>query len=611
MTRWTIDCEHVASRELKFYGGTMCGIAGITGRWPDLVKTMGERLAHRGPDGAGVFVDDNVSMAHRRLAVLDPTDRGAQPMAFRDMTIVYNGELYNFREIRSELESSGDSFVSDTDTEVALHAYARWGTDCLAKFNGMFALAIYDRSRNLLFIARDRLGIKPLYYSKIKGHLVFASEIKSFLPELDSTPLDPNALVDYFTYRFVPDEKTVVDGVYRLPPGCFMNVRLDTNQFDIHRYWRIEYEPNGLSFDENAERVRDMLRDSVRHRLIADVPLGVYLSGGLDSSAIVAFMAETADRPVDTYTVTFGDSRLSESGYARRIADRFGTRHHEINVEMNAVDILPQVVRYLDEPVGDAATIPLYLMARETKKHVTVVLSGEGSDELFAGYDKYKYLYYSRFLPSVPDVTRSGLMGRVNGLFDPNEAKKYLRFAAVFDDSEMNRIMKVPVRSGRRFDLEQYFSTGNRLNNLLNLDMATWLPNDLFLKADKMTMAHAVETRVPFMDHELVEFAATIPPDQKMVWGTGKSVYRRAVKSVLPHETVRRRKQGFTIPLGRWLDAGLRDYALDIVRSTDIPELNMDEVEQTVRYTHKNVYTRRKFWTTLFFVAWYRETIGV
>lgn len=583
----------------------MCGIAGITGRHPELVRVMGDRLAHRGPDDAGVFVDDHISLAHRRLAVLDISDRGHQPMTFGDMTIVYNGETYNFKDIRTDLETLGDTFVSDTDTEVVLHAFARWGPRFLEKLNGMFAMAIYDRTNRSLFLARDRLGIKPLYYCNDNGSWMFASEIKAIVPALGSISLDTDAVTDYFTYRFVPDEKTLVKNVRRVPPGTFMTVNLDTGTVARRRYWRMKYESNRLSIDENACRVRELLSSSVRRRLISDVPLGVYLSGGLDSSAIVAMMSETADRPVETYTVTFGDSSLSESGHARRIAEKFGTDHHEINVEMNAVDVLQKVVRHLDEPIGDAATIPLYLMARETKKHVTVVLSGEGSDELFAGYDKYKVLHYTRFLPTIPPFARSGIPGRLNSLFDRNFSRKYQRFAAVFTDAELERILNCPL--GERFRLEQHFSTGSSLNDLLNFDTVAWLPNDLFLKADKMTMAHAVETRVPFMDHELVEFAATIPPDQKMAWGKEKTVYRRAVEPILPSETVRRKKQGFTVPLEQWLDAGLRDYAHDLTGSTDIPVLDRGEVARTVHEAHKNVFARRKFWTMLFFVVWYRE----
>jgi len=590
-------------------GKAMCGIVGISGRHPELVREMNARIAHRGPDDAGVFTDDHISLAHRRLAVIDVSAGGHQPMVHGDLTIVYNGEIYNYRDLRDELERLGETFVSDSDTEVVLRSYARWGSECLGRFNGMFAMAVYDRAKSTLLLARDRMGIKPLYYVNRGGRWMFASEIKALMPALDSIQLDTDALVDYLTYRFVPDDKTLLSGIRRIKPGHYMTVNLDTGISTHRSYWDIRYEPNSKSRDENAERVRELLRTSVRRRLVSDVPLGVYLSGGLDSSAIVGLMAEVSARPVETYTVTFGDSSLNEAKYARIVADKFNTRHHEINVEMNAVDVLPEVVRHLDEPIGDAATIPLYLMARETKKHVTVVLSGEGSDELFAGYDKYKVLYYSRFMPPIPQLSHSGMMGRLNSLFCRNEATKYRRFAAVFDDLQMSRLVTFPVSSARRFDLAQHFSTRDPLTNLLDLDIATWLPNDLFVKADKMTMAHAVELRVPFMDHELVEFAATIPPAQKMAWGKDKVVYRRAVEPLLPHTIVTRKKQGFTIPLNEWMAAGLRDYALDVFRSTDIPQLDSNTIERVALDAGRNVFTRRQFWTLLFLAAWYSETV--
>jgi len=589
----------------------MCGIVGIAGRHPGLVGEMSAGLAHRGPDGDGILVDNRMSLAHRRLAVLDLSDRGRQPMVYRNLAIVYNGEVYNYRELRAELETVGETFLSDTDTEVVLHAYARWGTEFLGKLNGMFAMAIYDSVRGSLLLARDRLGIKPLYYCNRAGRWMFASEIKALVPALDSTELDTDALVDYLTYRFVPDDKTLFKDVRRLAPGHYMVVDLNTGDYECRTYWHVDYVPNTQSIDENAEQVRALLRTAVRRRLVADVPLGAYLSGGLDSSAIVALMAEVSDRPVETYTVTFGDSPLSEAGHAQLVADRFGTNHHEINVEMGAVGVLPEIVRHLDEPIGDAATIPVYLMARETSKHATVVLSGEGSDELFAGYDKYKALYYSRVLPTVPQVFRSGAAARFNSLFDQDQARKYRRFVAVFNDRQMSDLLTFPVSPDRRFDLDRLFSTGNPLNNLLNLDVATWLPNDLLVKADKMTMAHAVELRVPFMDHELVEFAATIPAGQKMAWGRDKLVYRRAVKPLLPRATVRRKKQGFTIPLNKWMAEGLKDYALDLVRSTDMPELDTGTVESVVHNAHRSVFARRRFWTILFLTAWYHEVLNV
>lgn len=468
----------------------MCGIVGITERNPELIAVMTECMWRRGPDDHGIYVDERVSLGHRRLAVLDLSPRGHQPMRYGDQIIVYNGEVYNFREIKKELEARGDRFESESDTEVLLHAHAWWGADFLKRLNGMFALAIHDVARGQLLLARDRLGVKPLYYARQGGRWLFASEIKALLPALPSPEIDRAALVDYLTYRFVPDGKTLVRGVFRLLPGHRVRIDLASGEARFERWWEPRFSDNGLSLAENAARVRDLLRAAVRRHMISDAPLGAYLSGGLDSSAIVALMSEVSEKPVETFTVDFGDSPLSEAPFARLVAERFHCRHHEIRVEARAVDVLPELLAQLDEPIGDAAVIPTFLMARETKRHATVVLSGEGIDEIFAGYDKYKPLSLARHLPGLPRLFQTGLAGRANALFDRNPARRYRNFASVFNDAELDTLLDFDWRASDRFDPSPFFQTGDALNDLLNLDLGTWLPNDLLIKNDKMTMAH-------------------------------------------------------------------------------------------------------------------------
>ena len=585
----------------------MCGIAGITWQEPELIAHMTRLLQHRGPDDEGLYNDAHVGLGHRRLAVLDLSERGAQPMHFGPYVLVFNGEIYNFREIRRELEAHGDRFKSDTDTEVILHAYSVWGSDCLQRFNGMFAFAIYDQVKQVLFLARDRLGVKPLYYTRRGESWAFTSEIQALLPVLDRRALNANALVDYLTYRYVPDDRTLFDGIHRLPPAHTLTIRLDTNHGTFERYWSLRYASNTNSLNDNAVQVRDLLRQAVQRRLVSDVPLGAYLSGGLDSSTVVAMMADGASQRVKTFTVTFGDDSLSEAKYAEEVAKRFDTEHTEIAVDAEAVDVLPRVVRHLGEPVGDAATIPLFLMAEATKKHATVVLSGEGSDELFAGYSKYKWLHVSRLLPNLPTVAHAGLGGRVNPFFAKEAARRFVPFVSVFDDHALRRLLAFPLEDAARFDPSPLLSTGDALHDLLHWDMHTWLPNDLLVKGDTMTMAHAVEARFPFLDHTLVEFAATIPAAQKLSWGKDKIVYRNAVAPLVPASIVARKKQGFTVPLQRWLDHGLRDYAIDLADRIEVPLLDRHEVKRIMAHRPRTLFGRRQFWTLLFLLAWYRE----
>jgi asparagine synthase (glutamine-hydrolysing) len=528
-------------------------------------------------------------------------------MHFGPYVLVFNGEVYNFREIRRELEARGDRFKSDTDTEVILHAYGTWGRECLQRFNGMFAFAIYDQVKQELFLARDRLGVKPLYYTRRGGAWAFASEIRALLPVLDRRAIDARALVDYLTYRYVPDDRTIFEGIHRLPPAHTLTIRLDTNEGTFERYWWLRYESNTNTLDDNAAQVRELLRQAVQRRMVSDVPLGAYLSGGLDSSAVVAMMADAGDRRVKTFTVTFGDDGLSEARYASEVATRFDTEHTEIDVSAEAVDVLPRVARHLGEPVGDAATIPLFLMAEATKKHATVVLSGEGSDELFAGYSKYAWLHASRWLPNLPPLARRGLAGRISALFMRDAARRFVPFVTVFDDHALKRLLAFPLADATRFDPSPLLTTGDTLHDLLHWDTHTWLPNDLLEKGDTMTMAHAVEARFPFLDHTLVEFAATIPAAQKLAWGKDKIVYRRAVAPWLPASIVARKKQGFTVPLQRWLDHGLRDYAIDLADRIEVPLLERSEVKRIMAHRPRTVFGRRQFWTLLFLLTWYRE----
>jgi len=578
----------------------MCGIVGFNWCDKDSVKESIESLEHRGPDNQGIYVDEGVSLGHARLSIIDLSERGNQPMVYGDYVIVYNGEVYNFREIREELLGLGHHFESETDTEVVLHAYSQWLEKCLEKFNGMFAFCIYDKKKREFFLARDRLGIKPLFYQLKGGKFTFSSETSTFS---SNEGINLNALGNYLTFRFIPNRETLINGVYRLPAGHYL--RFSGGEITIKRYWAVSFGVNKNSIESNSKKICSLLEDSVERRLVSDVPVGVFLSGGLDSSAITSIMSRVATEPVNSFTVNFEGENTSDVDFARIVSEEYNTVHHEINVDVDAVKILPEVVRFLGEPAGDAATIPTYLMARETKKHVKVVLSGEGSDELFAGYNKYKLLYYSRYLPSFPRVFKTGFMARINSLFDGDQESKYRNVVSVFNSNERSGLLMFDHTN--TFSLKPYFNTGDYLNNLLSLDLQTWLPNDLFLKNDRMTMAHSIEARVPFMDRDLIEFCLSIPKNQKLRFLRDKFVYRKAIRDILPKKVCDRKKQGFTIPLSRWLRNGLADYARSLASEVETGFLDKKYVEKILSGAGDNIFLRRQFWTLLFLFEWVKQ----
>jgi len=580
----------------------MCGVIGYNWEDREKIKGMVSGMIHRGPDHQGFFVDNGVSLGHARLSIIDLSEKGQQPMTFASLVIVYNGEIYNFEELRRDLEKKGHTFKSRTDTEVVVHAYAEWGSDCLGKFNGMFAFCIYDRKRHEWFLARDRLGIKPLYYHFSNDRFIFSSDMRSLL-HVAGREIDLGALNDYFTYRFTPGEQTLIKGVKRLKPAHFMYFK--DGKLTERSYWKLGFSDNHLSLDENAGQVVSLLKTSIKRRLISDVPIGVFLSGGLDSSAIVALLADMGCAALDTFNVCFDGDETQDSKFAKIVAKEFGTRHHQIDVSVDAISLLSEVVDYLGEPIGDAAVIPTYLMSRETKKNVTVVLSGEGADELFAGYSKYHFLNMSRYLPPLPLPFKGGLLKRVFGLCDRDIVRKYHHFVCVFSPEERHQL--IPEAGEGVFDPEPFFQEKNFLDNLLNFDMRTWLPNDLLHKVDAMTMAHSLEARVPFLDHELVEFAATIPASQKMTLWRNKIVYRQAIKRLLPGKIAGRRKQGFSIPLKKWLKGGLREYSLELAREVHIPFMNKKYAESIIDCADRDIFAQRKFWSLLFFIEWYKK----
>ncbi|HEX3556520.1 MAG TPA: asparagine synthase (glutamine-hydrolyzing) [Thermoanaerobaculia bacterium] len=572
----------------------MCGIAGIynfrSGKpvSPSELRAMGGCLAHRGPDDEGYYEEGPLGLAHKRLTILDTSRRGRQPMFTEDgqLAITFNGEVYNFLELRSDLEARGHRFQTQTDTEVILRLYQVEGEAMLAKLNGMFAFAIWDRRARSLFIARDRLGIKPLYYTLGPDGVVFASEVKALLAVSPGRPrVDVEMLDAYMSVGYVPTERTLFAGVEKLQPGWCL--RADAEGIHRRQYWDLKPETEEMDEAECVRRSLDLLRDSVRLQLRSDVPLGVFLSGGVDSSAVVALMHEMGVRDIKTFTVAYDfGPEFDETRWARQVAEKFHTEHHEVFVTPQEFrDFIPSLAWHMDEPVTESAAISLYFVSKLARQHVVVVLSGEGSDEVFGGYPIYKYMRELERYRHLPAPLRQRL---VNPLLDRlgGKWKKYTelsnlplprRYTGVsFYETPLKESLYRPeVRS--RFNgsampglVGRYYEGTEDLDPLLRmmvLDVKSWLPDDLLIKADKMTMATSVELRVPFLDHRVVELGGRIPPRFRVKGWETKHVLKKALEPYLPQEILYRGKMGFPTPLARMFQGELRGYVEEVLGS--------------------------------------------
>ncbi|HEX8845392.1 MAG TPA: asparagine synthase (glutamine-hydrolyzing) [Pyrinomonadaceae bacterium] len=572
----------------------MCGIAGFVSREKArghadasaVLDRMCRIIAHRGPDDQGTFVEDRVALGMRRLSIIDLSG-GHQPMSGCDpeVKIVFNGEIYNFRELQRELEARGHHFKTHSDTEAILHAYEEYGSKCPEHLRGMFAFAIWDARRQELFIARDRVGKKPLYYTITPaGTLIFGSELKSLRehPEFRGE-INAEALDAYLTFGYVPDPLTIFSGVEKLPPGSsltFANGRVSVNQ-----YWDFPYQepqPEPLSSEEDyLEELRALLDEAVRIRLVADVPLGAFLSGGVDSSTVVGLMSRASQSPVKTFSIGFHEDSYNELKYARVAAKAFGTEHHEFIVTPDICSIVDELVWHFDEPFADSSAIPTYMVSKLAREFVKVVLSGDGGDELFAGYTRYATDRKRSGFARLPRVVRRGLMqplGRKlphgawgrnyvhNVALDPLD--RYIEDVSVF--TRLNKPLLYTEDFLRRLGeteaaaLFREFASRSRaddaLDPLLYLDSKTYLPGDILTKVDRMSMAVSLEARVPLLDHKLIEFVCTrIPAGLKMRGLETKYIFKRAVKEFVPAEILNRPKQGFGVPIQQWINEQLRD----------------------------------------------------
>lgn len=621
----------------------MCGICGLyhaDGQPADdnLLARMIATLRHRGPDDMGLWSDGPVGLANARLAVIDLSPAGHQPMSNEDGTIwiAFNGEVYNFLELRRQAVQRGHRLVSRTDTEAVLHLYEDLGTSCIHLLRGMFAFALWDGREQRLFLARDRLGQKPLYYSWDGTRLAFASEIKALL-ECPWLPREINieAVPVYLAHGYVPTPDTIFRHVRALLPGHTLTI--EDGRLEVAGYWDVAYSVTEvLSENECVEELRVRLREAVRLRLISDVPLGAFLSGGIDSTAIVALMSQLSERPVRTFAIGFvGEPSFNELDYARQAADRYGTDHHEFVVEPDAVELLPKLVWHHDQPFADSSAIPTYLVSQLTRQHVTVALSGDGGDELFAGYERFAAARLAerwawmpgwvwdaaaRLLHALPEsTTYRGVVRRARRFFEAAglpPLDRYLSWVGLFSAELREKVLASGTEMDVRASFHRYLDQVrdmDPISQLLYLNTKTYLADDLLVKADRMSMAHGLETRSPFLDHELVHWAARLPVDLKLQGTSTKYILKRALHGLVPDDIIDRPKHGFGVPVGCWFRAELSGY----VRETLLGRRALDRGyfrPEGLRWLIEQHQTGRRdfghqLWTLLTFEVWHRVFI--
>ena len=623
----------------------MCGIAGFADRSAhtasrkeadfSLVHGMCDVIRHRGPDDEGIHVEPGVGLGMRRLSIID-LSTGHQPIHNEDehVWLVFNGEIYNYRELRAELEQAGHRFYTSSDTETIVHAYEQWGEDCFVRLRGMFGIALWDRRTQTLLLARDRAGIKPLHYTEHGGRLFFASELKSLLAAgAVEGAIDVQSLDHYLSFLYTPRDRSIFKGVHKLPPGHLL--RWHDGRAVTRPFWQIaNQEPFRGSADEAARELRRVMADAVRSHMVSDVPLGAFLSGGVDSSAVVGFMAEASDRPVKTFSIGFDDPEFDELEHARLVATHFGTEHHEFVVRPDALSILDRLIDHFDEPFADSSAIPTWYVSEIARQHVTVVLSGDGGDELFGGYDRYlPHPRVARFdrLP-IPGARRvaaavwpllpHGVQGK-NFLrhVARDDNGRFIDSVAFFREDEKAALYTPEFRAllngstaeerlGRHFERFASLPVHSRM---MRFDFETYLPEDVLTKVDRMSMAHSIESRVPLLDNEVIDFAATLPAHLKIHQGRRKHVMKEALKGLVPDGILNRKKQGFGVPLGTWFRGGLTDVFADVLGSATTRQRGYFQPAFIERLVQEHLAGRRdhtlRLWQLLVFELWHRHYV--
>ena len=625
----------------------MCGIVGIIrndGKPIDeqLLSRMCDAIRHRGPDENGFYVNGPTGLAMQRLAIID-LKGGQQPIHNEDRStwIVFNGEIYNYLELRAKLEKLGHTFYTNSDTEAIVHAYDEFGVDCPKHLRGMFAFAIWNERTQELFLARDRVGKKPLLYAHVKGGLIFGSEFSALLLHPDvSREIQPEALDYYLSFMCIPAPLTAYKAIRKLEPGHWLRWR--KGEIETARYWQPDFTKKlDISEEEAGERTVEILRDAVRVRLMSEVPLGAFLSGGIDSSAVVALMSQESSERVKTFSIGFEEQDFSELHHARRIAEHVGADHHEFIVRPDAVEVLPILVEHYGEPYADSSAVPTYYVARETRKHVTVALNGDGGDESFAGYERYIAMGLTEKYRRVPSFLRESVIKETVNLIPSSPAKRsrvksakrlleavslprvdrYAHWVSVFNEQTKQPLYSEDFKQQTHSVnpnglLAEWFKRANGigiLDAMLLTDQMTYLPNDLLVKVDIATMAVSLEARSPFLDHHVIEFAASLPQELKLRRLTSKYLLKKVLRKLLPSENLNRRKMGFGVPIGHWFRGKMQPFLREVVLSEKALRRGLFKPE-TVRQLIE-LHTRgerdysHQLWTLLMLELWFNRFI--
>jgi len=604
---------------------------------------MNRAILHRGPDDDGVYINENVGLAMRRLSIIDLAS-GKQPIHNSDRSkwIVYNGEIYNYQQLRADLEKRGHKFYTSSDTEVIVHLYDDHGPDCLNYLRGMFAFAIWDSRLQELFIARDRVGKKPLLYShQPNGDLIFGSEFQALLEHPDiSREVDPQAIDAYLSYLCVPAPLTAYKQIRKLEPGHWLKWK--SGAIETRRYWQPDFSKKiKISEEEAIEETTRILRESTKLRMISEVPLGAFLSGGVDSSIVVALMAQESSQPVKTFSIGFEEQDFSELKYARIVAKHVGAEYNEFIVRPNALDVLPTLVEHYGEPYADSSAIPTYYVAKETRQHVTVALNGDGGDESFAGYERYAAMNLAESYNRIPGMLKKALIEAPVGLLPTSELKRsrlrdakrfltaaklqrnerYFKWMSTFDRNSKRGlytdefIERLGTADAGRF-LDEWFAKANGSSILdanLLVDQMTYLPNDLLVKVDIATMANSLEGRSPFLDHNVIEFAASLPSSMKMGRFETKSLLKKVAARLVPKEVVYRKKMGFGVPVGNWFRGEMKGFLSDALLSEKALNRGIVRPERLRRYVSEHINGERdhafQIWTLLMLELWFQRFI--
>ena len=625
----------------------MCGIAGFVESsrttspfGPDrsraLVHRMCDVIRHRGPDDEGVWVDEGVALGMRRLSIID-LSTGHQPIHNEDRTvwIVFNGEIYNFRELRRELEAAGHRFYTATDTEVIVHAYEQWGKGAIGRLRGMFGLAIWDTTSRTLLVARDRIGIKPMHYATVSGRFYFGSELKSLIEAPDlPRDLDAGALDHYLSFLYTPRDGSIFKSVRKLPPGHLLT--WDEGRIVIEQYWQMPATETFAGSEEEAvQQLRVVLSDAVRSHMISDVPLGAFLSGGVDSSLVVGLMSELSSARVKTFSIGFDEPAFDELEHARRVADHFGTEHHEFVVKPDGVGILDQLVSHFDEPFADSSAIPTWYVSEMARRHVTVVLSGDGGDELFGGYERYlphpRVVAFDRYSPRalrrVAAIAAAGLPHGVRGKnflrhVGRDEQGRYLDAIRFFGADEKPALLTRDVQQAidgpdPETRLARHFERFAQLpwpSQMMRFDAETYLPEDVLTKVDRMSMAHSIESRVPLLDNEVIAFASALPASLKIKNGRRKHVLKEVAATLVPPDVLNRKKQGFGVPLGTWFRGNLRELFADTLLSPASLQRGYFQPAFVRRIVDEHLAGKRdhtlRLWQLVVFEKWQQQYVN-